>query len=87
MSVGQNIRKIRKEKGITQKKLSELTGIAEITIRQYEAGKYKPKVEQVEKLAKALDVTPFDIIGENIKPLSEYSTKELLQEIERRCEK
>lgn len=63
VTVGHNIKVIRKEKGITQKKLSELTGLAEITIRQYEADKFTPKIQQVEKIASALNVTPFDIIG------------------------
>lgn len=63
MTVGKNIKVIRKEKGITQKKLSELTGLAEITIRQYEADKFTPKIQQVEKIASALNVTPFDIMG------------------------
>lgn len=63
MTTGKTIRKLRKEKGITQKKLSELTGIAEITIRQYEADKYSPKLQQAEKIATALEVTPFDIMG------------------------
>ena len=62
MSIGKNIKAIRKEKGLTQKKLAELSGIAEITIRQYEAEKYRPKVEQLDKLAAALDVSLLDII-------------------------
>ena len=63
MTSGEAIRKFRKEKGITQKKLSELTGIAEITIRQYEADKYSPKYQQIEKIASALNVHPADIMG------------------------
>lgn len=63
MTTGKTIRKLRKEKGITQKKLSELTGIAEITIRQYEAEKYSPKYQQVERIASALNVHPADIMG------------------------
>lgn len=62
MTIGKTIRKFRKEKGITQKKLSELTGIAEITIRQYEADKYSPKYQQVERIASALNVRPADIM-------------------------
>lgn len=63
MTIGQNIKVIRKEKGITQKKLSELTGLAEITIRQYEADKFTPKIQQVEKIASALNVKPYIICG------------------------
>lgn len=64
MTIGQNIKKIRKEKGITQRQLGEMTGIATITIQQYEANKYKPKIEQLKKIANALDVTLDVFIGE-----------------------
>lgn len=63
MTIGQRIKTIRKKKEVTQKRLAELSGIAEITIRQYEADKYQPKAEAVKKLAAALDVTPVDIMG------------------------
>lgn len=61
MTIGQNIKTIRKEKKITQAKLAEMTGIAEITIRQYEAGKYEPRLENVIKISNALGVTPNQI--------------------------
>ena len=57
MTVGQKIKMLRKEKGITQKELAEITRIAEITIRQYEAGKYIPKTKNLTKIAHALDST------------------------------
>lgn len=63
MTVGKNIKTIRKKKGITQKKLSEMTGIAEITIRKYEADAFVPKKSQIEKIASVLQVTPFQIMG------------------------
>ena len=69
MAIGEEIKRNRKRQGLTQKKLAELTGIAEITIRQYEAGKYAPKLEQVKKIAAALNV-----------PLGEFYTVEQLQE-------
>lgn len=56
MSTGENIKYYRKKKGLTQKKLAELTGIAEITIRQYEAGKYEPKPLNLIKIKNALGV-------------------------------
>ena len=55
-SVNEQIKFFRKECKITQKQLSEITGIAEITIRQYEAGKYQPKLENLKKIADALSV-------------------------------
>lgn len=51
------IKDCRKEKGLTQKRLAELAGVAEITIRQYETGNRFPKIEQLQKLADALDIS------------------------------
>lgn len=56
MDIGDIIKKLRKEKGLTQKQLAEMTGLAEITIRQYEAKKYIPKHAQLKKLCAALNV-------------------------------
>ena len=36
MPIGENIKKYRKRKGLTQKELGAALGLAEITIRQYE---------------------------------------------------
>lgn len=56
MSIGDIIKKIRTEKGLTQKQLGEKIGIAEANIRKYESGKLNPKLQTLEKFAKGLDV-------------------------------
>lgn len=61
--IGERIREIRKNSNLTQKDLAKLSGIAEITIRKYENNERNPKKEQIEKIAKALKVTPFEIMG------------------------
>lgn len=61
MSVAENIKYLRKQKNMTQKQLSEKTGLAVITIQQYEAGKYSPKHYNLIKLATALECGVFDI--------------------------
>ena len=63
MDISDNIRRIRKEKGLTQKKLGELCKIAEPTIRRYEAGTLKPKLETIEKIATALGVGAPALVG------------------------
>lgn len=63
MTVAENLRNLRTKKGLTQKALAEAVGLSEYTIRKYEAGKFKPKIEQVEKIALVLDTTPFQILG------------------------
>ena len=60
---GERIRYIRKSKGLTQKALGELCGIAEPTIRRYELGKLNPKYETLQKIAKAMDVPISELLG------------------------
>lgn len=64
MSVGENIRKLRKEKGLTQKRLGELSNINEVQIRQYELGKANPKLQTIHKIASALEVPYFHLLDE-----------------------
>lgn len=62
MIIGENIKTIRKEKGLTQKRLGELCGIAESNIRKYENGKQNPKLQTLAKIAAALDVKVNDLL-------------------------
>ena len=63
MTIGEKIKTARIEKGLTQKKLGVLSGIAEPTIRRYEAGKLNPKKETLKKIADGLGLSPADLIG------------------------
>lgn len=63
MKIGEKLKQIRKEKKVSQIKLAEITGIAAETISRYEHNTGNPTVKQIEKLAGALDVTPFDLMG------------------------
>ncbi len=67
MSVAENIRKIRKEKGLTQKQLGELCipKIGESTIRKYELGLLNPKIETIRKIASALEMNLFEFIDDD----------------------
>lgn len=56
MTVGQRIRVERNRKGLTQKQLGELCGIAEPTIRRYELGLLNPKYTTLKKIANGLGI-------------------------------
>lgn len=56
MTIGENIRRIRQERNLTQKQLGELVGASEAYIRAYESGRRNPKPNSLEALAKALSV-------------------------------
>ncbi len=64
MSIAENIKHLRKQKKMTQKQLAEKSGLAVITIQQYEAGKYNPKPDAVMKLCVGLNCKITDIIDD-----------------------
>ena len=61
MTTGENIKRIRMEKGYTQKQLAEKCEMYESQIRKYELNKANPKIETLEKIANALDCKVSDI--------------------------
>ena len=56
MDISETIKGFRKREGLTQKKLADLTGLSIATIQGYEQGKYRPKIEALQKIAIALQV-------------------------------
>lgn len=63
MTIGENIKQLRKKKGLTQKGLGELCGINEANIRKYESGRQNPQVDTIRKISQALEVDYWEIIG------------------------
>lgn len=63
MTLGENIRRIRKEKGLSQSDLAKKLGVPYQQIGQYENAKRNPKLETIAKLARALEVPIVELIG------------------------
>lgn len=60
---GEKLRKLRKEKGLTIRKLGELSGVAHSYLSQVETGKRGiPKVETLEKIAAGLNISSIDLL-------------------------
>ena len=57
------LKEIRKRQGLTQKKLSEMSGINRVMIAKYEAGISEPSLKTSVKLAEALGTKVDDLIG------------------------
>lgn len=57
------LKKKMQEKGLSQRKLSLMTGITEAAISKYVSGARTPHIEIVGKLAKALDTTSDYLLG------------------------
>ncbi len=62
----EKLKKLREEKGISQQILSDLSGINKMLISKYETGRSTPNMENLGKLAQALDVTADCMIFENV---------------------
>jgi transcriptional regulator with XRE-family HTH domain len=61
---GEQLRRIRKERLLTQVDLSEMTGVAQDSISALETGKREAHPGTIKKLAKALGVEPRELIKE-----------------------
>ncbi len=57
MTVGENIKKFRIARNLTQKDLGKLTGTTQQMIAQYENNRRNPKIETLDKIAQALHTT------------------------------
>lgn len=65
MTIGERLKKLRKEKGVTLVKMSEAIGIAQSSLSRYESGEREPtKIEQLEKLADYFGVSVPYLRGE-----------------------
>lgn len=62
MDIDEHIKNIRRKNGLTQKELAQKTGLSIASIQGYEQGKYKPKIEQLKKIATALNVSIYDLV-------------------------
>ena len=65
--------------GVKQIELSRLTGIYKGTINNYLAGKYEPKADRLEIIAKALDVDPVWLMGYDVPMEREKKTPDKIQ--------
>ena len=57
-----NIKKIRKKRGLTQKQLSEMIMVNQSTVAMWEVGKSFPKAANLLKLSATLDCSVDDLL-------------------------
>ena len=79
MTIGEKIRSIRKEKGLTQQALGQLLGVTQATVGQYETNTNPPKIETLQRIAAALGVS----VGQLIPPAADQEPD---REYERVCD-
>lgn len=85
-----NLVRIRKEKGISQRELAKRVGMTQAAINHFETGKRNLNINSLYKLAAGLNVPVCDFFPKSDYPttsskqLCEYFTLELIYELERR---
>ncbi|MBE6557899.1 MAG: helix-turn-helix transcriptional regulator [Ruminococcaceae bacterium] len=62
-TVGQNIRRFRKEKNMTQSELAELLGVSIQAISKWETDAGMPDISQIVPLARVLEVSTDNLLG------------------------
>ena len=62
MNVAEKIRYFRQQKGLSQEQLGKRADIHENTIRKYELGIRKPKLDQLKKIVGGLGVSVIEFI-------------------------
>lgn len=60
--VGQNVRRIRLEKGLTQEQFCELSGFSQQYVSGLETGRRNPTIVTIYELATALSVSHLELV-------------------------
>ncbi len=77
MTIAENIRKFRRERGMTQKQLGEKCGMYESQIRKYELGTANPKIDTIKKIADVLNISIDRLTGDSVSCIIENRLKEI----------
>lgn len=64
MDISQNIKKYRKEQGMTQRELANYLEVVPTTISAWELGRNKPLMDKVTLMANLFGVSTSDIVGD-----------------------
>jgi len=62
LSLGENLKKIRTSKNITQKELARKLGVSIRTIQNYESGNREPSIKTLENISDILEVSTNELI-------------------------
>lgn len=79
--IGENIKAIRKNKGMTQEELAIKLNVARQTISKWEKGLTVPDAEMVQKISEILDVDIKQLLGTEIHV--EKDSNELVEQLSR----
>lgn len=62
VTIGDNIRKYRKKKNLTQKELGDILGISNTYLSDMEIGRTNPSIKTLKRIAKGLEISYVDLL-------------------------
>lgn len=81
MTIGERLKRLRLEKGLTQEELGRIVGVTKAAIQKYESGQIKNfKAESIRKLSDYFGMAPVYFIFDDV---PEYSHKDITKLWER----
>lgn len=87
MDIGSNIKRIRKEKGLTQKDLALKVHLSRSYLADLENNRYNPSIDTLDAISKALQVPVTYLMGESAKSIIDNKLTELNMTTEELSEK
>ena len=66
MKLNEKIKRIRKDKGMSQAEMADMTGIHKAHFSRIERVKFQPSIDLLKKMAKALDVTTDYLLNDEV---------------------
>ena len=79
---GQRLRSLRKQRGLSQTELGELSEIHFSHISRYERGAAQPTADTLKRLSEALKVSVAHLVEESDAPIEDPEIRQQLREIE-----
>lgn len=61
-AIGERIKEARQERGLSQEELAQIINSTKSAISRYESGKRQPRIEQLQRIADALNISAYDLI-------------------------
>lgn len=86
MDIGEKLRNARKLAKLTQEQLAQKSGVAAVTIRQYESGKHQPRLEQLSALSHALEISLLYFVNDSSVARTFEEARQLHRDYEREME-
>lgn len=79
MDIGEKIKAHRKRVGLSQKELGQKLNVSQQHIAQYESGKRTPKLDTIQKIATALNISVNDLLES---PLDDSPLYQVLKNVD-----